>query len=151
MNLPDPASDAGFETEAERFACFAARLAADLRCENVTVLDLRDLSQVTDYFVIGSGTSNRQLNAVISDLKDLARAEGQGVFRSEGSRADSGWAVVDFVDVVAHFLTADQRAYYDLEGLWGDAAHVNWRDRTTPGQFARLGSHSTVDRGSNQA
>jgi len=110
----------------------------DSRCENVMVLDLQGLSQVTDYFVIGTGTSSRQLNSVVADLKELARQQGQSIFRSDDSRANTGWAVIDFVDVVAHLMTADQRAYYDLEGMWGDAPQVRWRDRSEPGRFAKL-------------
>ncbi len=128
------------EPDAELFACCVARLMADARCEDVQVLDLHGLSQVTDYFIIATGTSSRQLNSVVADLKELARQQDQSIFRSDDARAQTGWAVVDFVDVVAHLMTADQRAYYDLEGLWGDAPQVRWRQRTTPGQFARLRS-----------
>jgi len=142
MTDPAAATESGPPPDAEQFACYVARVMADSRCENVLVLNLRGLSQVTDYFVIGSGTSQRQLNSIVSDLKDLARQEQHSIFRSDDRRANTGWAVVDFVDTVAHLMTADQRAYYDLEGLWGDAPQVDWRDRTSPGQFAKLGSTS---------
>lgn len=140
MTDPAAATESGPPPDTEQFACDVARVMADLRCENVLVLNLRGLSQVTDYFVIGSGTSQRQLNAIVSDLKELARQAQQSIFRSDDSRANTGWAVIDFVDTVAHLMTAAQRAYYDLEGLWGDAPQVNWRDRTRPGQFATLRS-----------
>lgn len=126
-----------FESDAEQFACHAARLLADTRCENVAVLDVRGLSQITDYFVVATGTSERQMKSVSGDLKDLAAHEGQSVFRAEG-RGGSNWVVMDFVDVVSHLFTADQRAYYDLESLWGDARRVDWQGRTEPGQFAWL-------------
>lgn len=123
--------------QAEEFACHAARLLADNRCDNVVVLNLRGLSQVADFFVIGSGTSERQLRSVADDLKLLAGEEDQGVYHRHG-RDTGEWVVMDFVDVVAHLFLTSHRQYYDLEGLWGDAKRINWRDRTEPGQFARL-------------
>jgi len=124
---------------AERFACHVARLLADNRCENVLVLNVRGISQVTDYFVLASGTSERQMRSVIGDLKDLASEEGREVFQADG-RGGSNWVVVDFVDVLAHVMMPEQRLYYDLESLWGDAARVDWQSATEPGQFARLAS-----------
>ena len=130
-------SKAAFASDSERFACFAARLLADSRCENVTLLDVRGLSQVTDFLIVASGSSERMLRSVAGDLKSLAKQEGESVFRSDGA-GSSEWVVIDLVDVVAHVLTPPQRAYYDLESLWGDAKRVDWQSRTTPGQFAKL-------------
>jgi ribosome-associated protein len=122
---------------AERFACHVARLLADNRCENVLVLDVRGISQITEFFVLASGTSERQMRSVIGDLKDLAAEEGQQVYKAEG-RGGSNWVVIDFVDVLAHLMMPEQRLYYDLESLWGDARRVDWQSRTRPGQFERL-------------
>ncbi len=138
MTPPSP-SNPTFANDAERFACYAARLVGDSRCEQVIVIDVRGHSQVTDYLVIASGTSERQLRSVAGGLKELARDQGQGVFRADAGDG-SGWVVMDFVDVVAHLFTPHQRAYYDLETLWGDGEVVDWVNRTTPGQFARIGS-----------
>ena len=123
--------------EARHLACAVARLLDDSRCENVVVLDLRGLSPVTDYFVIATGTSDRQIASVAKDVRELAREEGQGAPASDGAQG-GGWVVADFFDVVVHLFSAELRAYYDLESLWGDAAAVDWRSVTTPGQFARL-------------
>lgn len=133
-----------FESDAQRFACYVARVAADSRLEQVIVMDVRGHCQVTDFFVIATGTSDRQLASLADEIKQLARAQQQGLFRSDAG-AGSGWVVVDCIDVVAHLFTAEQRAYYDLESLWGDGRIVDWVNRTTPGQFARLGKdRSTV-------
>jgi ribosome-associated protein len=136
QNSPPPGANA---TDEWTFACHAARLMTDNHCEHVVVLDIRGLSQVSDFFVIGTGTSERQLQSVAADLKLLAKQDGQPVFRSHGTGdGSSQWLVMDFVNVVAHLFTADQRAYYDLESLWGDASRVNWHACTQPGQFAKL-------------
>lgn len=123
--------------ETKRFACFVARLLDDSRCEHVLVLDLRGLSPVTDYFVIGTGTSDRQIASVSDDVRELARQEGQGSPSSDGAEG-GGWVVADFFDVVIHLFSPELRSYYDLESLWADAPQVDWRSTTKPGQFAKL-------------
>lgn len=108
------------------FAIAAARLLEGRHCENIRLMDVRGLSQVCDYVLIGSGTSDRQMKAVAAELEDLGEESGSKVFRS--SRDDCGtWIVVDFVDLVAHLFEPNQRAYYDLETLWGDANSIDWK------------------------
>ncbi len=108
------------------FAIEAARLLADRRCEDVLLLDVTGLSQVCDFILIGSGTSDRQMKSVAQELEDLGEDHDNPVFRSN---RDTGltWVVVDFVDMVAHLFEPDQRAYYDLESLWSDAESVDWQ------------------------
>lgn len=92
-------------------------------------MDVRGLSQVCDYVLIGSGTSDRQMKAVAAELEDLGEEHGSKVFRS--SRDEGGtWIVVDFVDLVAHLFEPNQRAYYDLETLWGDASSIDWKRKS---------------------
>ncbi len=107
------------------FAIEAARLLADRHCEDVLLLDVRGLSQVCDFVLIGSGTSDRQMKSVAEELEDFGQDHDNPVFRSN---RDTGltWVVIDFVDLVAHLFEPDQRAYYDLEGLWSDAESVDW-------------------------
>ena len=108
------------------FAIEAARLLADRRCEDVLLLDVTGLSQVCDFILIGSGTSDRQMKSVAKELEDFGTDHDNPVFRSN---RDTGltWVVVDFVDLVAHLFEPDQRAYYDLESLWSDAESVDWQ------------------------
>jgi ribosome-associated protein len=132
-----------FDSDAERFACYAARLLADTRCEQVIVVDVRGICQVTDFLAVATGTSDRQIRSVADDLKDLGRDQQHEVFRA-ALDGEAGWVVIDFVDVVVHLLTGEKRAYYDLESLWGDGRMVDWVHRTTPGQFARIGAGRTT-------
>ena len=124
--------------DAETFACYAARLLADNRCEQIVVLDLRRLSQVTDFFVIASCTSDRQMGSMAGDLDELARRQHQAVYRQHGV-ASGQWAVIDFVDVVVHLMMPEPRRYYDLESLWADGRPVDWERQTEAGQFADIG------------
>ncbi len=108
------------------FAIECARLFKDDKCENIVVLDVRGRSQVTDYVVIGSGTSDRQMNSAIDDAVELGERQGFSAMRT--NRDDrSTWLLADFVDVVAHLFEPNTRAYYDIEMLWGDSPRVEWR------------------------
>ncbi len=104
----------------------SARLMTDLHCENVIVLDVHKLSQVTKYIVIGNGTSDRQMYSVAEDVADYGKDNGHPVFRSSHERS-SNWIVIDFVDVIVHIFEPNTRAYYDLESLWIDAVELSWK------------------------
>ena len=108
------------------FAIEAARLLQDRHCTNVQLMDVRGLSQVCDFVLVGTGTSDRQMKAVAAELEDLGEQHNSKVFRS--SRDDGGtWIVVDFVDMVTHLFEPSQRAYYDIESLWSDANLIHWQ------------------------
>lgn len=107
------------------FAIEAARLLAGRHCEDVRLLDVRGLSQVCDYVLLGSGTSDRQMKSLADELKRLGADLGHPCFRSNRD-SDATWIVTDFVDLVAHLFEPSQRAYYDLEGLWSDAPVIAW-------------------------
>ena len=114
------------EQSLRRFAIEAARLLEDRHCEDIVLLDVRGLSQVTDYLLIGSGTSDRQMKSLASELADLGDEHQEPAFRSN---RDTGltWIVVDFIDVVVHMFEPAKRAFYDLEGLWADGRRLAWK------------------------
>jgi ribosome-associated protein len=103
-----------------------ARLAADHRAEDVVVLDLRGLSSIADFFVIATGTSDRQLRAIADHIEEYGNGLGQTPYSISGYEAAT-WVLVDYIDVVVHLFDADRRRYYDLEMLWGDAPRIEWR------------------------
>ncbi len=107
------------------FAVFAAALAAQTRCHHVVVLDVRGLSPITDFLVIGTGTSARQMRSVIDDLVEMGSERSQTALSRSGSDGES-WMLVDFVNVVVHLFSQEARQFYDLENLWGDARKVEW-------------------------
>jgi ribosome-associated protein len=94
---------------------------ADKKGENIVLMDLREVSLIADYFVIGSATNERQLNAVTDYIRDeLKKRQHHSPLRVEG-RGDNGWVLMDYGDVVVHLFSPEVRSYYDLEGLWRDA------------------------------
>ena len=97
----------------------------DDKCEDVVVLDVRKISPVSDYIVIGSGSSERQMRSVLTHVEDIGGEQGYAPFHS--SRDDRAtWLLADFVHVVVHIFEPNTRAHYDLEMLWGDAERVAW-------------------------
>ena len=109
----------------------AAKLAAERHCTNIVVLDLRDISPATDYFMIATGTSDRQMRSVADDICVAARDQGQQRFVRAGY--DQGrWILLDFFDVVIHIFDTEYRDYYDLELLWGDAKRLTIDDEKQP-------------------
>jgi len=123
--MPRSGRDDQSSAEARDFAVDAARIAHDDRCENVVLLDVRGLSQVTKFIVVASGTSDRQMASVLEHILAHAKETGHGAF---GRSSDEGrtWMLADFVDVVVHLFEPNTRAHYDLEMLWGDAKRVEW-------------------------
>ncbi len=109
------------------FAIEIARHAANTRCTNVTVLDLRNLSPVCDYFVIATGTSARQMRTVADEIVELAEKSGSAPLASSGYEGET-WILVDCVDIVFHVFGAEARGYYDLDNLWGDAKKIEWQE-----------------------
>jgi ribosome-associated protein len=92
----------------------------------VVLLDLRGRSPVTEYFLIATGTSPRQMRTVVDELRDLGKKLGHQAWRMDGYDS-ARWIVLDCVALVAHVFDQDSRDFYDLELLWGDCPRVDWR------------------------
>jgi len=122
-----PARTTADPATTRKFAIDAAKLCHDDKCTRIRLLDVRNLSQVTDYIVIASGTSERQMRSVLKHIEDLGAESGFRAYRvSTDERAV--WLLADFVDVVVHLFEPEARQHYDLEMLWGDAERVQWDD-----------------------
>lgn len=97
---------------------------ADKKGENVLLLDIRDISILADYFVIGSAASARQTRAIVEWIKQEVRQTFDvRPWHVEGE-PESGWVLMDYGDIVVHLFTPEMRDYYDLEGLWRDGKVV---------------------------
>ena len=100
-----------------------ARLAHSKRAREILILDLRKLVSFTDYFVICSGRSDRQVQAIAEHLRSEFKAKKIRPRSFEGLSSGK-WVLMDFVDVVVHIFQDAVREFYDLEGLWSDAPKV---------------------------
>ena len=114
-------------TKARIFALAAAKAAAERNCSNLVVLNLEGKSPATDYFVIATGTSDRQMRTVCDEISELARKQKFQRFGRAGYE-QARWILLDFVDVVVHVFDSEYRDYYDLELLWGDAERLKIDD-----------------------
>ena len=101
----------------------AADALADRKAQDVVVLDLRGLSDAADFFVIASGTSDTHVRAVADHVLETLASVGVRAHHAEGL-AQGRWALLDFVDFVVHVFHPTQRAFYQLERLWGDAPRL---------------------------
>ena len=101
----------------------AAKAALDKKAEEVAVLDLRKGSAFTDYFVLASGTSQRQIVAIADAVQEAMRAEELRPKHVEGYPRQE-WILLDYGDFVVHVMTPKSRAFYDLERLWGGSLRL---------------------------
>jgi ribosome-associated protein len=105
------------------FAVKAAKIAIERNCSDVMVLDLKGVSPAADYFVIATGTSDRQMRAIADEIQDLAKEHKNRRFGIAGYETGK-WILLDYVDVVIHLMSEESRDYYALEMLWGDTKKI---------------------------
>lgn len=101
----------------------AAEASDDKRAEDIIALDMSEVSLIADYFLICHGSNERQVQAIAQAIKSAAEEKEISVKRLEGYE-QARWILVDIGDVVCHVFHKDERSYYNLERLWGDAARV---------------------------
>lgn len=97
---------------------------SDRQANDLVILDIRPVSLLTDYFVIGTADSARQMNAVAGAVADRAREEAGVKPVMVDGEPGSGWMLIDFGDVIAHVFDPERRAFYQLESLWDEAPLV---------------------------
>ena len=110
------------------WARHAARAADDRLGRDTVIIEVGDVISVTDFFVISSAVTSRQVRAIAEEVEDhLTILDGPKPVRVEG-RDDHRWVLMDFGGFVVHVLDEEFRAFYDLERLWSDCPRVNWQD-----------------------
>src|ERR1700685_4387197 len=115
--------------ESKKLALLCRELADNRKAENIVVLDVHELSSVTDYFVVASGTSEPHLRAITQEITNKLRDDYNVRPRAVDGTTQTAWVVLDFFDVIVHVMRADVRERYNLEGLWGDAPKVSTRKK----------------------
>lgn len=99
------------------------------KARDVTVLDVRGLTLIADYFVLCTGNSPTHIRAVAEGVQEKLRERFNLRAKPEGV-AESEWVVMDYGDVIAHIFSEEVREFYDLEGLWADARMTTWTPAT---------------------
>jgi ribosome-associated protein len=119
--------------DSRKLALLCRELADNKKAEDIVILDVRELSSVTDYFVIAAGTSEPHLRAIVEEITDKLRQEHHLRPKAIDGRLHTAWVVLDYFDVIVHVMRADVRERYDLETLWGDAPRLKTRKRKVSG------------------
>jgi ribosome-associated protein len=109
------------DTKEKAFLC--ARAALDHKAIDLAILEVKNLSSFTDYFVICSGNSDRQVQAIAAHIEDKLGKEEIRPLSTEGKR-EGRWVLLDYGDVVIHVFYQPVREFYDLERLWSDAPRI---------------------------
>lgn len=116
--------------DSRKLALRCRELADNKKAEDIVILDVREVSSVTDYFVIASGTSEPHLRAIVDEITDRLREDQQLRPRAIDGALQTAWVVLDYFDVIVHVMRQDLRERYDLETLWGDAPRIRARKRS---------------------
>jgi ribosome-associated protein len=103
---------------------FCAQAALEKKAFDITILELKKASSLTDYFLICSGRSDRQVQAIAQSIEEKMGEQGIRPLGEEGMR-EGRWILMDYDDVVIHIFYDQLRRYYDLEGLWIEAPRIN--------------------------
>jgi ribosome-associated protein len=104
-----------------------ARVADDNRARDIVLLDLRKATPLVDFFVIVTAASRRQSHAIASEIDQEMKKRGEAKLGIEGSE-EGRWTLIDYGDFVVHLFSPEDRAYYALEDIWGDAPHLDWQE-----------------------
>ena len=115
--------------DSKKLALLCRELADNKKAEDIVVLDVREISSITDYFVIASGTSEPHLRAISDEIVNKLRDDHGVRPRAIDGNLETAWLVMDYFDVIVHVMRGDVRERYDLETLWGDAPRVKPRRR----------------------
>lgn len=107
----------------KELAIEAAKIALSRNCVDARVLNLTGISPASDYYVIVTGTSDRQMRTVADEIGDFAKEKKYMRFGIAGYET-AQWILLDYVDVMIHVMSEEAREYYNLEMLWGDAKEV---------------------------
>ncbi len=109
--------------EASELAHTIVELLDGKKASNVVMLDMKNVTLLADYYILGDGSSKRQINAISAELMETLKKAGTRSAVVEGT-AESGWMLIDFGSVIVHIFSPEKREYYDLETLWKEAPIV---------------------------
>jgi len=105
----------------------SAKAAAEKKGRDITILDLQEISLITDYFLIVNGNSRVQTQAIADNIEEKMALAGIPLARREGY-PDGRWILLDFGAVIIHVFQEEERSFYSLERLWGDAPQVPFQE-----------------------
>jgi ribosome-associated protein len=118
-------------TGSRDLALAAAQAASEKQGADILVLEVGELISITDYFVIVSGATDRQVKTIAEEIESALREREEKPLRREGKQGGR-WILLDYIDIVVHVFHQEERDYYELERLWADAPVVDWERAAAP-------------------
>ncbi len=115
------------KSESHSKALVAAEAASAKKADDIVILEVGPLINITDYFVICSGNTERQVKTITEEVFKKLAAKGWKPYRTEGER-DLRWVLLDYLDVVVHVFHTEEREYYRIERLWADAPAIPFEE-----------------------
>ncbi len=108
-------------------AAAACKALSDKKAEDIKVIDIHEISQIADYFVIASAANVNQLQAIIDAVEEALHNLGYTLEKLEGNHRSS-WVLMDYKDIIVHLFSREDRLFYDLERIWQDGTFVEPED-----------------------
>ena len=107
------------DTRTKKMASLAWHALEDKKAENITVIDIAEVSVLADYFIIASGKNKIQVQAMADNVEEILGKEGYELKQAEGYQT-ANWILLDYGDIVVHLFDTENRLFYDLERIWRD-------------------------------
>ena len=107
----------------KEYAMLAGKVLSDKKAQDIVVIDIQEKASFADYFVICSGTSERQVQSLVDDVEDAFAKEDLLAKSIEGKKG-SGWILMDFGDIIVNVFTKEMREKYNIEKVWGDCEFI---------------------------
>ncbi len=115
-------------TDSKTKSLLCLKAALEKKAQDPVLLELKGISSITDYFLLCSGRSDRQVQAIAQGIEEALKKKGIRPLGQEGM-AGGRWILLDYDDVVVHVFLDPVRKFYDLEGLWIDAQRIDVQER----------------------
>ena len=109
------------------YAVLAGKTLSAKKAQDIVIIDSQEKASFADYFVICSGTSERQIHTLVDEVEDAFAKEGLLVKSVEGKQS-SGWILMDFGDIIVNLFTKEMREKYSIEKIWGDCEFIEVED-----------------------
>ena len=111
----------------KEYAVLAGKTLSAKKAQDIVIIDIQEKASFADYFVICSGTSERQIRTLVDEVEEALAKEGLLVKSVEGKQS-SGWILMDFGDIIVNLFTKEMREKYNIEKIWGDCEFIKVED-----------------------
>lgn len=110
--------------DSKKMAQLACRALDEKKAEDISVIDISEVSVMADYFIIASGSNKNQMQALVDNVDEILFKAGYEMKHREGSNT-SGWILLDYGDIIVHLFDQENRLFYDLERIWRDGKSID--------------------------